>query len=60
LIFLSFPKGVLGGFHEIIDDLSFVTLITIFFLFFCAVIGIYSRRINAGGAGPVKSTSIFR
>ena len=62
LIFLSLPKGVLCGFRDMIDEASFVTLIILFFVFLCAVIGFYARRMNSGGggAGASKNSSIFK
>jgi len=58
LIFLSFPSGVLCGMRDVIDEISFVVLIFICFIFLCALIGFFSRRIN--GEGPTKSGSIFK
>lgn len=62
LIFMTFPKGVFCGLRDIVDEISFVTLLVVFFMFLCAIIGFYARRVNGamGGAGPVKSSSIFR
>lgn len=62
LIFLTFPSGVVAGMRDVIDDASFVILIILFFLFLCAILGFFSRRINnvAATTTNIKSGGIFK
>lgn len=62
LIFLSFPSGVVAGMRDVIDDVSFLILIILFFLFLCAIIGFFSRKINniAASTSNIKSGGIFK